>query len=77
MVPPQIKSFAEDTLIQQHETLPEALDACYSGDTVVIFPGDYKAVALASLTDDITIKGTKLCHWLGEGAGAICLLLQH
>ncbi|XP_041960067.1 testicular spindle-associated protein SHCBP1L-like [Alosa sapidissima] len=57
MTTDMIKSFAEDTLIQQHETLPEALDACYSGDTVVIFPGDYKAAALASLTDDITIKG--------------------
>lgn len=62
VVAAQIKSFSEDTLIQQHETLPEALDACYSGDTVVIFPGDYKAAALASLTDDITIKGSKLCH---------------
>ncbi|XP_063074966.1 testicular spindle-associated protein SHCBP1L-like [Engraulis encrasicolus] len=53
-----IQSFPKDVLIKQHETLSGALENCHSGDTVVIFPGDYKAVALASLTDDITIKGS-------------------
>ncbi|KAL2097849.1 hypothetical protein ACEWY4_007056 [Coilia grayii] len=57
MTTDMIKSFPKDVLIQQHETLSGALDNCHSGDTVVIFPGDYKAAALASLTDDITIKG--------------------
>ncbi|XP_055739223.1 testicular spindle-associated protein SHCBP1L-like isoform X2 [Salvelinus fontinalis] len=57
MTTDMIKNFSADTLIQQHDSLSAALDSCFSGDTVVVFPGEYHAVALASLTDDITIKG--------------------
>lgn len=53
----QVKDLPSDTLLQQHDDLDLALDSCYSGDTVVIFPGDYQAVNLALLTDDIVIKG--------------------
>ncbi|XP_010881827.1 testicular spindle-associated protein SHCBP1L isoform X1 [Esox lucius] len=57
MTKDMIKSFSEDVLMRQHDNLSAALDSCYSGDTVVVFPGDYHTAALASLTDDITIKG--------------------
>lgn len=53
----QVKDLSSDTLLQQHDDLDLALDSCYSGDTVVIFPGEYQAVNLALLTDDIVIKG--------------------
>ena len=53
----QVKDLSPDTLLQQHDDLDLALDSCYSGDTVVIFPGEYQAVNLALLTDDIVIKG--------------------
>lgn len=53
----QVKDLSSDTLLQQHDDLDLALDSCYSGDTVVIFPGEYQAVNLALLTDDIIIKG--------------------
>ncbi|XP_026930186.2 testicular spindle-associated protein SHCBP1L [Acinonyx jubatus] len=52
-----VKDLSSDTLLQQHDDLDLALDSCYSGDTVVIFPGEYQAVNLALLTDDIIIKG--------------------
>ncbi|KAL7879663.1 hypothetical protein SRHO_G00019170 [Serrasalmus rhombeus] len=52
-----IKNFSLDTLILQHDSLEGALDSCFSGDMVVIFPGEYQADSLASLTDDIHIKG--------------------
>lgn len=53
----QVKDFSVDALIQQHDNLNLALDSCYSGDNVVIFPGKYKAVNLSMLTEDIIIKG--------------------
>lgn len=53
----QVKNLSSDTLLQQHDDLNLALDSCYSGDIVVIFPGEYQASNLALLTDDITIKG--------------------
>ncbi|XP_036891024.1 testicular spindle-associated protein SHCBP1L isoform X2 [Sturnira hondurensis] len=52
-----VKDLSSDTFLQQHDDLDLALDSCYSGDTVVIFPGEYQAVNLALLTDDIVIKG--------------------
>ncbi|XP_053519710.1 testicular spindle-associated protein SHCBP1L isoform X2 [Artibeus jamaicensis] len=52
-----VKDLSSDTFLQQHDDLDLALDSCYSGDTVVIFPGEYHAVNLALLTDDIVIKG--------------------
>ncbi|KAF6075883.1 SHC binding and spindle associated 1 like [Phyllostomus discolor] len=52
-----VKDLSSDTFLQQHDDLDLALDSCYSGDTVVIFPGEYQAVNLALLTDDIIIKG--------------------
>ncbi|ELW70907.1 SHC SH2 domain-binding protein 1-like protein [Tupaia chinensis] len=52
-----VKDLSSDTLLQQHDDLDSALDGCYSGDTVVIFPGEYQAANLALLTDDIIIKG--------------------
>ncbi|KAI5939761.1 Testicular spindle-associated protein SHCBP1L [Manis javanica] len=57
MTTDMVKDLASDTLIQQHDDLDLALDGCYSGDTVVIFPGEYQAFNLALLTDDIIIKG--------------------
>ncbi|XP_034522709.1 testicular spindle-associated protein SHCBP1L [Ailuropoda melanoleuca] len=57
MTTDMVKDFSSDTLLQQHDDLDLALDSCYSGDTVVIFPGEYQAVNLALLTDDIIIKG--------------------
>ncbi|KAJ1172072.1 hypothetical protein NDU88_003924, partial [Pleurodeles waltl] len=50
-----VKDFSADTLLQQHDHLDTALDSCYCGDTIVIFPGEYQAVGLALLTDDITV----------------------
>ncbi|XP_055964129.1 testicular spindle-associated protein SHCBP1L [Sorex fumeus] len=57
MTTDMVKDLSSDTLLQQHDDLDLALDNCYSGDTVVIFPGEYQAVNLALLTDDIVIKG--------------------
>nr|XP_019593047.1 PREDICTED: testicular spindle-associated protein SHCBP1L isoform X1 [Rhinolophus sinicus] len=57
MTTDMVKDLPSDTLLQQHDDLDLALDSCYSGDTVVIFPGEYQAVNLALLTDDIVIKG--------------------
>ncbi|XP_063128172.1 testicular spindle-associated protein SHCBP1L isoform X1 [Rattus norvegicus] len=58
MTTDMVKNLSSDTLLQQHDDLNLALDSCYSGDIVVIFPGEYQASNLALLTDDITIKGT-------------------
>ncbi|XP_073498712.1 testicular spindle-associated protein SHCBP1L [Phyllobates terribilis] len=52
-----LKEYSPDTLIHQHNNLDTALESSYCGDTVVIFPGEYKSAAMAMLTDDITIKG--------------------
>ncbi|KAH0618287.1 hypothetical protein JD844_017340 [Phrynosoma platyrhinos] len=53
-----VKDLSSDTLTQQHDNLNSALDSCYSGDQVLIFPGEYKAASLSMLTEDIIIKGT-------------------
>ncbi|NXG30684.1 SHP1L protein, partial [Dromaius novaehollandiae] len=58
MTAEMVKDFSMDTLLQQHENLNVALESCYSGDTVVVFPGEYKAVNLSMLTEDIIIRGT-------------------
>ncbi|XP_023562634.1 testicular spindle-associated protein SHCBP1L isoform X2 [Octodon degus] len=58
MTTEMVKDLSSDTLLQQHDDLDLALDNCYCGDTVVIFPGEYQSVYLALLTDDIIIKGT-------------------
>ncbi|CAL8347595.1 unnamed protein product [Merluccius merluccius] len=52
-----VKSLPSDALIQQHDSLSGALNACFSGDTVVLFPGEYRALGPSTLTDDITIRG--------------------
>ncbi|XP_059136247.1 testicular spindle-associated protein SHCBP1L isoform X2 [Peromyscus eremicus] len=57
MTTDMVKNLSSDTLLQQHDDLNLALDSCYSGDIVVIFPGEYQAANLALLTDDITIQG--------------------
>ncbi|XP_044158323.1 testicular spindle-associated protein SHCBP1L [Bufo gargarizans] len=57
MTADMVKEYAPDTLIQQHNNLDTALENSYCGDTIVIFPGEYKAEAMAMLTEDITIKG--------------------
>ncbi|KAM3915633.1 testicular spindle-associated protein SHCBP1L [Leptodactylus fuscus] len=57
MTADMMKEYSPDTLIQQHTNLDTALENSYCGDTVVIFPGEYKAEAMAMLIDDITIKG--------------------
>ncbi|XP_035135658.2 testicular spindle-associated protein SHCBP1L isoform X3 [Callithrix jacchus] len=57
MTAEMVKDLSSDTLLQQHDDLDLALDNCYSGDTVIIFPGVYQAANLALLTDDIIIKG--------------------
>lgn len=53
----QVTELSTDTVLQQHDNLNLALDSCYSGDIVLIFPGEYKAANLSMLTEDITIKG--------------------
>ncbi|MBN3302352.1 SHP1L protein, partial [Amia calva] len=57
MTADMVQSFCADTLIQQHASLSAALSACFSGDTVLLFPGQYQAPALDCLADDIIIKG--------------------
>ncbi|XP_033874269.1 testicular spindle-associated protein SHCBP1L-like [Acipenser ruthenus] len=57
MTTDMINNFSAETLIQQHDSLDAALDSCYSGDTVVIFPGEYQGTSLGLLADDIIIKG--------------------
>ncbi|XP_062067450.1 LOW QUALITY PROTEIN: testicular spindle-associated protein SHCBP1L [Lepus europaeus] len=57
MTTEMVKGLSSDTLLQQHGDLDVALDSCYSGDTVVIFPGEYQASNLAVLTEDIVIRG--------------------
>ncbi|XP_054836314.1 testicular spindle-associated protein SHCBP1L [Eublepharis macularius] len=52
-----VKELSIDTHDTVEENLNVALDNCYSGDTVLIFPGEYKAANLSMLTEDITIKG--------------------
>lgn len=69
-LPLQVKGLSADTLLQQHGDLDVALDSCYSGDTVVIFPGEYQASNLAVLTEDIVIKG--LCLMRGLLCGRHC-----
>ncbi|XP_073427435.1 testicular spindle-associated protein SHCBP1L isoform X2 [Dendrobates tinctorius] len=69
-----LKEYSPNTLIQQHNNLDTALENSYCGDTVIIFPGEYKSEAMAMLTDDITIKGAALtmkdCEISGsQGAG--------
>lgn len=51
-----MKEFSSDPL-EQLDNLNLALDSCYSGDNVLIFPGEYKAANLSMLTEDIIIKG--------------------
>ncbi|XP_060088401.1 testicular spindle-associated protein SHCBP1L [Heteronotia binoei] len=51
------KELSTDTPHAVGENLNLALDSCYSGDSVLIFPGEYKAANLSMLTEDITIKG--------------------
>uniref|UniRef100_UPI003AAFACCF testicular spindle-associated protein SHCBP1L-like n=1 Tax=Centroberyx gerrardi TaxID=166262 RepID=UPI003AAFACCF len=46
-----------DPLIQHHDSLSDALDACFPGDSVLLLPGEYQALGLAALTDDIAIRG--------------------
>ncbi|XP_056387861.1 testicular spindle-associated protein SHCBP1L [Hyla sarda] len=57
MIADMVKTYSPGTLIKQHNNLDTALENCYCGDTVQIFPGEHKARALAILTDDITIAG--------------------
>ncbi|XP_032885024.1 testicular spindle-associated protein SHCBP1L [Amblyraja radiata] len=57
MTADMVKDFSAHTLIQQHDNLDASLDNCFSGDTVVIFPGEYHASGFGMLTDDIIIKG--------------------
>ncbi|XP_038614623.1 testicular spindle-associated protein SHCBP1L [Tachyglossus aculeatus] len=52
-----MKDLSSDSLQQHHDDLEFALAVCYSGDTVVIFPGEYQAPSLALLTEDIMIMG--------------------
>ncbi|XP_053099811.1 testicular spindle-associated protein SHCBP1L isoform X3 [Hemicordylus capensis] len=52
-----VKEISTDVVFQQHDNLNVALDNCYSGDNVLIFPGEYKAASLSMLTEDIIIKG--------------------
>nr|XP_006634723.1 PREDICTED: SHC SH2 domain-binding protein 1-like protein [Lepisosteus oculatus] len=59
MTADMIKNLSADTLIQQHDSLSAALDSCFSGDIVMVFPGKYQAAALSCLVDDITIQGTQ------------------
>ncbi|KAG8132819.1 hypothetical protein E2320_010638 [Naja naja] len=54
------KELSSDTVVQQNENLNIALDRCYSGDNVLIFPGEYKAANLSMLTEDIIIKGIRV-----------------
>ncbi|XP_062437679.1 testicular spindle-associated protein SHCBP1L [Rhea pennata] len=58
MTAEMVKDFSVDTPLQHHENLNVALESCYSGDTVVVFPGEYKAINLSMLTEDIIIRGT-------------------
>ncbi|XP_063154509.1 testicular spindle-associated protein SHCBP1L [Candoia aspera] len=51
------KELSSDTVLQQNDNLNVALDRCYSGDNVLIFPGEYKSANLSMLTEDIIIKG--------------------
>ncbi|XP_069794302.1 testicular spindle-associated protein SHCBP1L-like [Narcine bancroftii] len=57
MTAEMVKGFSANTLIQQHDNFDAALDNCFSGDTVVIFPGEYQASGFGMLTDNIIIKG--------------------
>ncbi|XP_062920114.1 testicular spindle-associated protein SHCBP1L-like [Mobula hypostoma] len=57
MTADMVKDFSANTLIQQHDNLDASLDNCFSGDTVVIFPGEYHASGFGMLTDDIIIRG--------------------
>ncbi|KAM4642148.1 testicular spindle-associated protein SHCBP1L [Discoglossus pictus] len=57
MTADMVKEFSAKTLLQQHNNLDAALSYSYCGDTVIIFPGEYQALGLAMLADDITIKG--------------------
>ncbi|XP_042320285.1 testicular spindle-associated protein SHCBP1L-like [Sceloporus undulatus] len=53
----QVKDFSSNAFIEQCDNLNSALDSCYSGDHILIFPGEYKAARLSMLTEDIIIKG--------------------
>ncbi|XP_042317499.1 testicular spindle-associated protein SHCBP1L-like [Sceloporus undulatus] len=52
-----VKDLSPNTPIERRDNLNSALDSCYSGDHVLLFPGEYKAASLSMLTEDIIIKG--------------------
>ncbi|KAM9283161.1 LOW QUALITY PROTEIN: testicular spindle-associated protein SHCBP1L [Morus bassanus] len=54
LFPVQVKDFSMDAPFQQHDNLNVALQSWYS-DHAVIFPGEYEAVNLSLLTNDIII----------------------
>ena len=46
-------------LLRQHSSPHSALQQCYEGDTIVIYPGVYSGEGFHELTESITIKGNQ------------------
>lgn len=57
LTPSMMKDFDDDTIIRQHATPLTALQQCYEGDQVIIYPGIYSGDGFHELTESITIKG--------------------
>nr|CAB3266053.1 SHC SH2 domain-binding protein 1-like protein [Phallusia mammillata] len=52
-----LRSFPDDTVIQQHKTPQLALQQAFEDDLILIFPGNYSGEGFHELTESVTIKG--------------------
>ncbi|XP_072022391.1 SHC SH2 domain-binding protein 1 homolog B-like [Amphiura filiformis] len=63
-------SLKDDAVIVQHSGLLSALDSCYNGDTILLYPGTYSGEGFYNLTQSVHIKG------VGKSASDVVILCQ-
>uniref|UniRef100_H2YX36 Right handed beta helix domain-containing protein n=1 Tax=Ciona savignyi TaxID=51511 RepID=H2YX36_CIOSA len=57
LTPSMLRSFPDDAVLQQHKTPATAIQQCYEGDLILIYPGVYEGEGFHELTESITIRG--------------------
>lgn len=57
LTPSMLRDFKDDTAILQHKTPQSALQQCYEGDTIILYPGVHSGEGFHELTESVTIKG--------------------
>nr|XP_039270476.1 testicular spindle-associated protein SHCBP1L-like [Styela clava]XP_039270477.1 testicular spindle-associated protein SHCBP1L-like [Styela clava] len=57
LTPSMLRDFKDDTAILQHKTPQSALQQCYEGDTIILYPGIHSGEGFHELTESVTIKG--------------------